>query len=65
MVSFVNTRGQAVVGVLLILVGLVSVPVFKDTIGRLLLFAIFGGVVVFAVVTIVGGIVLIAFRGAR
>jgi hypothetical protein len=58
-------KNQAILGILLILVGLVSVPVFKDTIGRLLLFAIFGGLLLFSVAMVVGGIVLIALRGAR
>lgn len=57
-------KNQAFIGVLLILVGLLTVPVFKETIGRILLFAIFGGVLLFAVVMVVGGIVLIALRGA-
>ena len=58
-------KNQAILGVLLILIGLLTVPVFKETIGRLLLFTIFAGVLLFAVVMVVGGIVLVALRGAN
>jgi hypothetical protein len=57
-------RGSAPLGVLLILVGLLTVPMFKDTIGKLLLFGIFAGVFGLMIVLVVGGVVLIAFRGA-
>jgi hypothetical protein len=57
-------RGSAPLGVLLILVGLLTVPMFKDTIGKLLLFGIFAGVFGLMIVFVVGGVVLIALRGA-
>ena len=57
-------KNQAFIGVLLILVGLVTVPIFKETIGRILLFALFAGILIFAVAMVVGGIILIALRGS-
>jgi len=57
-------RGSGPLGVLLILVGLLSVPLFKDVIGRMLLYLIFAGAAVFLVVFVVGGFMLVALRGA-
>jgi hypothetical protein len=57
-------RGSAPLGVLLILVGLLTVPFFKEAISRLLVFAIFGGAILMFVVFVVGGVVLIGLRGA-
>jgi len=57
-------KNQTFIGVLLILVGLLSVPFIKESIGRLFLFAIVGGVIVFGAVLVVGGIILVALRGA-
>jgi hypothetical protein len=57
-------RGSAPLGVLLILVGLLAVPFFKEAISSFLVFAIFGGAILMFVVFVVGGVVLIALRGA-
>jgi hypothetical protein len=57
-------KGSAPLGILLILVGLLTVPLFKEAISRLLLVAIFGGVAVILVVFVVGGVLLVALRGA-
>ncbi len=57
-------RGSAPLGILLILVGLLSVPLFKEIVARLLLYFIFVGAAVFLVVFVVGGLMLVALRGA-
>lgn len=57
-------RGSGPLGVLLILVGLLSVPLFKEIISRMLLYLIFAGAAVFLVVFVVGGFMLVALRGA-
>jgi hypothetical protein len=57
-------RGSGPLGVLLILVGLLSVPLFKEVIGRMLLYLIFAGAALFFVVFVIGGFLLVAFRGA-
>ncbi len=57
-------KGSAPVGVLLILVGLLTVPLFKETVSRLLLFTIFAGAAAIFVVFVVGGVFLVALRGA-
>jgi hypothetical protein len=59
-----SMRGSAPLGILLILVGLLAVPLFKEVVGRLLLYFIFVGAGLFLVVFVVGGVVLIALRGA-
>lgn len=59
-----SVRGAAPMGLLLILVGLLTVPFFKDVVGRILLFAIFGGVALIFIVFVIGGLLLILFRGA-
>ncbi len=57
-------RGSAPLGILLILVGLLSVPLFKEVIARMLLLLIFAGAGLFLVVFVVGGFLLVALRGA-
>jgi hypothetical protein len=57
-------RGSVVLGILLLLVGLMSVPFFKEAISRFLLIAMFGGALILLVVFVVGGVVLVALRGA-
>jgi hypothetical protein len=57
-------RGSVVLGILLLLAGLMSVPFFKEAIGRFLLIAMLGGALVLLVVFVVGGVVLVALRGA-
>lgn len=57
-------RGSAPLGILLILVGLLSVPLFKEVVARMLLFLIFAGAGLFLVVFVVGGFLLVALRGA-
>lgn len=57
-------KGSAPLGILLILVGLLTVPIFQEAASRLLLFAIFAGAGVILVVFVLGGILLVALRGA-
>lgn len=57
-------RGSGPLGILLILVGLLSVPLFKDIIARTLLYLIFVGAGLFLVVFVVGGFMLVALKGA-
>jgi hypothetical protein len=59
-----NMRGSALLGFLLILAGVLSVPFFGETISRLLLIALLGGGFVVLVVLVAGGVVLVALRGA-
>lgn len=59
-----SMKGAAPTALLLILVGLFTVPFFKDVISRFLLFAVFGGVALIFVVFVVGGLLLLALRGA-
>ena len=58
-------RGAAPIGILLILIGLFTVPFIREIIGRFLLFAIIGGVVLIFIVFVIGGLILIALRGAN
>jgi len=55
-------RGAAIFGFLLIIVGLMAVPLFKETISRFLLVAIFGGAALILVVFVVGGVALVGLR---
>lgn len=57
-------RGSAPLGMLLILVGLLSVPIFKDIVARMLLYLILAGAGLFLVVFVVGGFLLVALRGS-
>jgi hypothetical protein len=57
-------KGSAPLGVLLILVGLLSVPLFKEVVARMLLFLILASAGLLLVVFVVGGFLLVALRGA-
>jgi hypothetical protein len=46
----------------LLLIGLLAVPFFKDAISSLLLVGIWGGMVLFVLVFVVGGTILAAIR---
>ena len=56
-------KGSRVFGVVLLLIGLLAVPFFKDAISSLLLVGIWGGMVLFVLVFVVGGTILAAIRG--
>jgi len=56
-------KGSRVFGVVLLLIGLLAVPFFKDAISSLLLVGIWGGMVLFVLVFVVGGTILVAIRG--
>jgi hypothetical protein len=60
-----SMKGTAPAAILLILVGLLTVPFIKDSLGKLLLFAIFGGMLLIFVVFVIGGVILLAFRGSN
>src|SRR5208283_3223206 len=51
-------KGSRVFGVVLLLIGLLAVPFFKDAISSLLLVGIWGGMVLFVLVFVVGGTIL-------
>jgi hypothetical protein len=55
-------KGSRVFGVVLLLIGLLAVPFFKDAISSLLLVGIWGGMVLFVLVFVVGGTILAAIR---
>ena len=47
----------------LLLIGLLAVSFFKDAISSLLLVGIWGGMVLFVLIFVVGGTILVAIRG--
>ena len=59
-----SIRGAAPTGILLILVGLFTVPFIREIVGRFLLFAIIGGMVLIFIVFVIGGLLLLALRGS-
>lgn len=58
-------NAAAPTGILLILVGLLTVPFIRELVGRILLFTIIGGMVLIFLVFVVGGLLLVTLRGAN
>jgi hypothetical protein len=56
-------RGSRVFGIFLLLIGLLAVPFFKDAISSLLLAGIWGGMILFVLLFVVGGTILTTIRG--
>jgi protein-S-isoprenylcysteine O-methyltransferase Ste14 len=56
-------KGSRVFGVLILLLGLLAVPFFKDAIAGLLLTGIWVGMLILVLVFVVGGTILVAIRG--
>ena len=57
-------RGSRVFGAVLLFIGLLAVPVFKDVIDSLLFTGIWVGLLLVLLVFLVGGSVLAAIRGS-
>jgi hypothetical protein len=57
-------RGPVLIAILLIVAGFLSLPFLKEPITRLLLVVMLGGGFVILVLALVGGVVLVAIRGA-
>ena len=56
-------RGSRAFGIFILLIGLLAVPFFKDAIASLLLVGIWGGMILFVLIFVVGGTILVAIRG--
>ena len=56
-------RGSRVFGVVLLVLGLLAVPFFKEAIGSILLAGIWAGMLILVLVFVVGGTVLATMRG--
>ena len=57
-------KEKNLIAVVLLLIGLLVVPFFKDTIGTLFLFVFVGGAVVLLVIFVIIGSLMMVFRGA-
>jgi len=55
-------KGSRAFGIFILLIGLLAVPFFKDAIASLLLVGIWGGMVIFVLVFVVGGTILATIR---
>jgi hypothetical protein len=55
-------KGSRVFGIFILLIGLLAVPFFKDAIASLLLVGIWGGMVLFVLIFVVGGTILATIR---
>jgi hypothetical protein len=55
-------KGSRVFGIFILLIGLLAVPIFKDAIASLLLVGIWGGMVLFVLIFVVGGTILATIR---
>jgi hypothetical protein len=57
-------KEKNIVAIVLLLIGLLVAPFFKDTIGTLFLFVFIGGAVVLLVIFVIIGSLMMVFRGA-
>jgi hypothetical protein len=55
-------KGSRVFGIFILLIGLLAVPIFKDAIASLLLVGIWGGMLLFVLIFVVGGTILATIR---
>lgn len=56
-------KGSRAFGFLVLFIGLLALPFFKDAIGSILLAGIWGGMLLLVLVFVVGGTILAAVRG--